>query len=63
MIIPWHTSVSSCERWLRTWSCQSCTCVQFQAQVDHQGWGPSAKSKLIKGPKIDQLVSRLNRNI
>ena len=57
MIIPWHTSVSSCELWLHTWPCQSCTCVQFQEQVDHRGWGPSTMSKLTKGPIIEGLVS------
>lgn len=48
---PWHTFVSSCEQWLHTWPCQSCTCVQFQGQEGHQGWGLSTESIWITAPE------------
>jgi hypothetical protein len=57
-IIPWHTSVSSCEQWLHTWLCRSCTCEQFRGQVDRRGWGPSRESIWTTAPKIGTDVSK-----
>lgn len=60
IIIPWHTSVSNCEQWLRTWLCQSCTCEQFQVQEDRQGWGLSTESILIAAPEIERANVKPN---
>ena len=61
-IIPWHTSASSCEQWLHTWPCRSCTCEQFQGQVDHQDWDPSKGSIWTAAPKY-RKYERLNEKI